>query len=163
MSDRLVMTRMIGDVPVEIYERSAMMPNPALGMIPAATVVEVFYVLGAPDWPKVQIRARRGLGRVLYRLGRRPGLMLDDARFNAAFRVESEDDDFAIVLLRPELQTFLIEKTNVDWSAGRGAIKLWYRGGLRKDRVDRSLERLGRFVDQIDPVLMGGGDSGATP
>lgn len=156
------MTQMLGDVPVEIYERSAMAPNAALGMIPTATVVEVFYVLPAPDWPKVRIRARRGLGRLLYRFGRRPGLMLDDDRFNAAFRVESEDDDFAISLLRPELQSFLLEKRNVDWSAGRGAIKLWYRGRLRMDRVDRSLERLGRFRDLIGEELCAFGGSAAS-
>ena len=153
MSDRLALTRLLGDVPVEIYERTGMMPNPALSMIPTPTVFEIFYVLPAPNWPKVRIRARRGLGRLFYRFGRRTGLMLDDERFNAAFRVDSEDDDFAILLLGPQLQAFLLEKTNVDWSAGRGAIKLFYRGGLRRNRVDRSLERLRRFRDLIDDEL----------
>ena len=153
MPDRLALTRLLDDVPVEIYERTAMMPNPALNMIPMPMVVETFYVLPAPDWPKVRIRARRGLARLLYRFGRRTGLVLDDERFNAAFRVDSEDDDFAILLLGPKLQAFLLEKTNVDWSAGRGAIKLFYRGGLRRNRVDRSLERLRRFRELIDDEL----------
>ncbi len=153
MSDRLALTRLLDDVPVEIYERTGMMPNPALSMIPTPTVFEIFYVLPAPNWPKVRIRARRGLGRLFYRFGRRTGLMLDDERFNAAFRVDSEDDDFAFLLLSPELQAFLLEKTNVDWSAGRGAIKLFYRGRVRRNRVDRSLERLRRFRDLIDDEL----------
>lgn len=150
MSDRLALTQLLDDTPVEIYERTAMIPN---GMTVTPTVYETFYILPAPDWPKVRIRARRGLARVFYRFGRRPGLVLDDERFNAAFRVDSEDDEFAILLLRPELQAFLLEKTNVDWSAGRGAIKLFYRGRLRRDRVDRSLERLRRFRDGIDDEL----------
>ena len=159
MADRLALTRLLDDVPVEIYERSAMIPNPALGMIPTTTVFETFYVLPAPDWPKVRIRARRVLGRLLYRFGLRTGLMLDNERFNASFRVDSADDDFAILLLSPELQAFLLEKTNVDWSAGSGAIKLFYRGGLKKSRVDRSLERLRRFRDLIDEELFTFGES----
>ncbi len=47
-------------MPVEIYERTAMMPDPALSMISTPMVFETFYVLPAPDWPKVRIRARRG-------------------------------------------------------------------------------------------------------
>ncbi len=89
MPDRLALTRLLDDVPVEIYERTEMMPNPALGMIPTPTVFETLYVLPAPDWPKVRIRARRGLARLFYRFSRRTGLLLDDERFNAAFRVDS--------------------------------------------------------------------------
>ncbi len=61
--------------------------------------------------------------------------------------------DFAALLLSPELQAFLLEKTNVSWSAGRGAIKLFYRGGLKRKRVDQSLERIRRFRDLIDAEL----------
>lgn len=160
MTDRLALTRLLDDVLVEIYERTAMIPNPAVSMIPMPAVIETFYVYPAPDWPKVRIRARRGFARLSYRLGlRRPGLLLDDDRFNAAFRVDSEDDDFAVLLLSPELQAFLLEKTNVDWSAGRGAIKLFYRGHLRKNRVDQSLDRLRRFRDLIDDELFALGAS----
>ncbi len=154
MSDRLVLTKMIDDVPVEIYERTMMIPNPAIMMIPMPVVVETFYVMPAPQWPKVRIRARRGFSRLLYRLGRRPGLVLDNARFNERFRVECEDEDFAILLLSPAMQQFLLSKTNVDWSAGGGAIKLFYRGALNKKRVARSLERLRRFRALIDEDLL---------
>ena len=73
MTDRLVLTELLDDTPVEIFERTALIPNPALGMVVMPTVVETFYVLPAPDWPKVRIRARRGLAPLLYRLGRRHG------------------------------------------------------------------------------------------
>jgi len=145
---------MIDDVPVEIYERTMMVPNPAIMMIPMPVVVETFYVCPAPQWPKVRIRARRGLSRVFYRLGRRPGLVLDNARFNERFRVECADEDFAILLLSPAIQLFLLSKTNVDWSAGGGAIKLFYRGSLKKNRVSASLERLRRFRALIDEDLL---------
>ena len=113
-----------------------MVPNAAISMIPTPMVTEIFYVYPAPNWPKVRIRSRRILGRLLYRFGRRPGLVLDNERFTAAFRVDFEDEDFAVLLLNPDLQAFLLEKPNVDWSAGRGAIKLFYRGSLRRSRID---------------------------
>lgn len=154
MADKLVLTRLLDNVPVEIYERSAMIPNPALSMIPTKTVIEIFYVHPAPtSWPKVRIRCRRFFARLLYRLGKQPGIMLDDEQFNAAFRVDCEDEEFAVLLLNPQLQAYLLEKTNVSWSAGRGAIKLFYRGGLKRKRVDKSLERLRNFRDLINAEL----------
>ena len=130
-----------------------MLPNPAISMVPTKMVVETFYVMAAPDWAKVRIRARRGLARLMYRVGWRPGIMLDSARFNRAFRIDSEDEGFALVLLNPDLQAFLLKKASVDWSAGRGTIKLFYRGRLRKGRIDQSLERLGAFRNLIDDEL----------
>ncbi len=153
MRDRLADTRPMDDVCVEIYERSALIPNPAIGMIPTRMVVETFYVMPAPDWPKVRIRARRWRARLLYRLGRRPGVALEDARFNLAFRVDCEDEGFALLLLNPPLQEFLLKKASVDWSAGGGAIKLFYRGRLRRKKIDHSIARLRRFRDLLDQEL----------
>lgn len=153
MTDKLALTRSIDDDTVEIFERTVMIPNPAIGMIPTPMVTETFYVLAAPNWPKVRIRARRGLSRWIKRLRRNTGLSFEDEQLNTAYRVEAEDDDFAIRLLTPQMQAFLLEKTTVDWSAGHGEIKLFYRGGLKKGRVDASLERLRRFRDLIDPAL----------
>ena len=139
---------------VAIFERSITFPNPALNMIPTTTVVETFYVCEAPDLPVVRIRTRRGLMPLLYRLGRRPGLELDDPRFNAAFRVDTEDEDFAIILLSPEMQSFLLEKRSVDWSTGPEGLKLFYRGGLKKKRLEASLDRMRRFWALVPPELL---------
>ncbi len=153
MNDRLITTRLIDGTPVKIYERSATIPNAAIGMIPTTTVYETIYIMPAPDWPKVRIRARRFFSRIFYHFGYHPGLMLDDPQFNAAFRVDAEDENFAIMFLNPDLQTFLLTKTNIDWSAGRGAIKLFYRGGLRKNRIDKSIQRLRNFRNLINEEL----------
>jgi hypothetical protein len=157
MPDKLVMTTHLGEganaAPVEIYERTQIV---MAGSVMVPVVVENYYVLGAPtDWPKVQIKARRRLGRWLYRWGKHRGIMLDDARFNARFRVTSKDETFAIMLLNPELQGFILEKQDVDWSAGEGAIKLWYRGKLNKRAIPRALDRLARFERLIAPELFG--------
>lgn len=159
MAEHLVMTGLLDGEVVEIFQRSAVTLNPALGMLPMQAATEVVYVVAGPDWPKVRIRARRGFARFAYRWGRRPGLMLHDERFNAAFRIYCDDAEFPSLLLNPGLQSFLLEKTTVDWSAGGGAIKLFYRGRLRKNRVDRSIERLGKFRSLIDDELFSIWDS----
>ncbi len=79
---------------------------------------------------------------------------LDLPAFNDAFRVDAEHDDFAIALLSAEMQQFLLEKPTVDWSVGHGHLKLFYRGRLRRSRMDRSLDRLRRFWRQVAPELM---------
>ena len=150
MADKLVKTVFLDDLPVEIYERSQMM---WLGSFMAPVVVECFYVLPAPNWPKVQIRARRGMAKLWYKLGNRAGIMLDDNAFNAAYKVTSADEEFAIMLLGPELQAFILKKPTVDWSVGEGSIKLWYKGKLKKRRIGKSLDRLGRFTLCIDEAL----------
>jgi len=150
MPDKLVKTVFLDNQPVEIYERSQMV---WLGSFMAPVVVECFYKLPAPNWPKVQIRARRGIAKLWYKLGSRSGIMLDDDAFNAAYRVTSKDEEFAIMLLNLELQAFILDKPTVDWSAGNGLIKLWYKGKLRKKRIDMALARLGHFHSLIAPEL----------
>ncbi len=150
MADKLVKTVFLDNQPVEIYERSQMV---WLGSFMAPVVVECFYKLPAPNWPKVQIRARRGIAKLWYKFGSRTGIMLDDDAFNAAYKVTSKDEEFAIMLLSPQLQAFIMDKPTVDWSAGKGAIKLWYKGKLKKKRIDNALDRLGRFQSLIAPEL----------
>ena len=137
---------------VQVFERVSEGFDPTT-MIPMRSVVEVFYACEAPDWPKVRVRARRTVARLLYGLGRRPGLSLDDTRFDAAFRVDAEDEDFALRLLSPEMRRLLLEKRTVDWSMGHGLVKLFYRGRLRRDRIARSLDRLRRFWALVPPEL----------
>jgi hypothetical protein len=59
--------------------------------------------------------------------------------------VDAEDEDFAILLLSPEMQAFLLQKRSVDWSAGHCLVELFYRGRLRRSRIPQSLDRLRRF------------------
>lgn len=152
MADKLVMTKFLGEQTVEIYERSQMM---WLGSFMAPIVVECYYKLPAPQWPLVQIRVRRGMGKLWYKFGKRTGIVLDDDSFNASYKVTCRDEEFAIMLLSPELQAFIMDKPTVDWSAGNGAIKLWYRGKLRKKRIDQALNRLDSFKSLITPELFG--------
>jgi hypothetical protein len=153
MTDRLVMTREIESLPVEIYERTVMVPNPALSMVPMPIITLSFYVMPAPDWPHVNIRARRGLARLFYTWGRRPGISLENEHFVKSFRVDSDDEDFAVLLLTPEIQAFLLDLPGVNWSLGRGAITMFTPGRLVHNRIDGALKQLGDFRRLIDPEL----------
>lgn len=150
MADKLVMTKFVGEQPVEIYERSQWM---WLGSFAAPIVVECYYKLPAPNWPKVQIQARRGLAKMFYSRRRHKGIVLESDAFNAAYKVKTKDEDFAVLLLNPDLQSFIMNKPTVDWSVGEGFIKLWYRGKLRKKRIDNALNRLAKFQSLITEDL----------
>ena len=154
MPDKLVMTKHLGDppdeIPVEIDARSQTI---LINGIPMAYVAECYYSMPAPDWPKVQIQARRGFAKFWFRFGKRSGIMVDDDSLNAAFKVTSKDEEFAIMLLSPHLQSFILEKRSVDWSVGNGTLKLWYRGKLRKILIQHSLNRLSKFQGLIAEEL----------
>lgn len=146
MSKKLVETSTIDGRAVRVFQRYV---EAGYGPTPS----EVYYECDAPNWPKVRIRGRRRLWLWLLKRFSGPGLELDDAAFNKAFRVDAEDDDFAIALLTPEMQHFLLEKRNVDWSVGRGALKLFYGGRLKRKRMPESLERLQRFWQHVPDAL----------
>lgn len=154
MQDKLIMTKHLGDppneIPVEIYERSQMV---WIGSMMIPSVTECFYSIPAPNWPKVQIRARRGMAKWWYKRGNLSGIMLDDEAFNEAYKVTSSDEEFAIMLLSPALQAFILDKPTVDWSTNNRTIKLWYRGKLNKKKTKPALERLDRFQSLIADEL----------
>ncbi|MBL4590620.1 MAG: hypothetical protein JKY96_01535 [Phycisphaerales bacterium] len=152
MGDKLKRTIEHGQHVIKLYERSTLV---WLGSFVAPVVTEVYYAMPAPDeWPKVQVRARRGiLARYNYKRGRRRGLMLDDENFNQAFKVTTSNEDFAIMLLSPAVQEYMLRKRTVDWSVGEGTIKLWYRGSLKKSRIKRAVERLVGFHELIAEEL----------
>lgn len=146
MSIKLVESCSIDGRAVRVFQRYA---SSEYGPTPS----EVYFECDAPNWPKVRIRGRRRLWLWLMKLFSGPGLQLDDANFNRTFRVDTEDENFAIALLTPDMQQFLLEKRNVDWSVGRGSMKLFYGGRLKRKRLPQSLERIKRFWQHIAPEL----------
>jgi len=146
MSDKLVMTTNLGEgekaIAVEIYERSQMV---WVGSFMIPSVTECYFSISTPNWPKIQIRARRGIAKWWFKRGNQSGIMLDNEQFNELFKVTAKDEGFAIMLLSPELQSYILSKPTVDWSTSKGTLKLWYRGRLKKKRVGRAIERLMGF------------------
>ena len=50
-------------------------------------VYHTVYVTNAPDWPGLTVAPRGLVGRLLYRLGRRPDVLLENETFNALRKV----------------------------------------------------------------------------
>ena len=80
-------------------------------------------------------------------------LLLEDARFNHRFKIRTHDDDFAITLLTPEMQTFMLTKTTVRWRLGAGHVCLVYGGKLKPARMEASLDRLRGFWSNVPVEL----------
>lgn len=110
------------------------------------TMAYAIYALDAPDhWPRLRISRSNYFTRLFSRLGFGRQLSLESSRFNATMRVRTDDEDFAIAILSPEMQSFLAEKPTVSWHLGHGRLCLIYHGHLRMQRVEASIDRLQRF------------------
>jgi hypothetical protein len=110
-------------------------------------------VAAAPQWPTVTIRPRGALGAMFLRVGLARGMRLEDDSFNRAFKVSADNEDFALTLISPEMQRFLLEKPALVWRVNPGHVAMIYRGQLRFDRLDGSLERMRSFWSLVPPEL----------
>lgn len=125
-----------------VYNGSTMMP-----------MHHTVYSTEAPDWPTLTVKPRSMLARLALWLGWTSGFLLEDAEFNKRFRVKTEDEDFALMLLTPEMQSLLSDKPGVTWHVSPGRMCLVYNGPLRMKRMDRSIERVERFWSLVPEEL----------
>lgn len=144
-----VMTGDLDGRPITVFESSYMIYTGQTMMQVAYTV----YAVEAPDWPSTHITRRNWFGRIALKLGRQPGLLLDDPQFNSRFKVRTENDDFAIALLSPEMQAFMLQKMNVRWRINDGRVCLCYSGTLKPQRLPASLERMRQFWSLVPDEL----------
>jgi hypothetical protein len=129
------------DRPLAVYSH-ALMVQTGYATVPVQHTV---ILCGAPDWPTVRIAPRNALSRLMLRMGRARGVLLDRADFNRTFGVRTDAPDFAVALLGPELQGHLVDHSGVTWHIQPGVVAMVYRGALRADRLEAALERLRRF------------------
>ena len=116
-------------------------------------ISHTIYAVEAPAWPATQIAARNWAGRLFRKLRRPTGLELDDPEFNRRFRLKTDDEDFAIALLSPEMQAFMLSKTSVKWRIASGRLCMIYSGTLKPGRMEASLQRLRRFWELVPTEL----------
>lgn len=147
---RHVLSGTLGEHPLTVFQHTYVV-NTGQGVFP---VHHTAYVTDAPPWPSLTVSRRNVFGRLLLRVGVRRGLLLEDHVFNAAMRIRTDDEDFTLTLLHPEMQAFLAEKPSVTWRVHPGRCAMIYGGALRSDRIERSLERFGRFWTLVPPELM---------
>jgi hypothetical protein len=124
-----------------IFESSYMVYTGQTTMQVANTV----YAVASPDWPVTHVTPRGVLSRLFVALGVGTGLRLENPQFNARFAVLTDDEDFAVALLGPDMQTFMLTKARVRWRVGHGRVCLVYPGSLKPARVTVSLDRMRAF------------------
>ena len=135
--------------PITIFESSYMMYTGQAFIQIAYTV----YAVETADWPVTHITRRNWFGRMALKLGRRSGFLLDNPQFNARFKVRTESEDFAIALLSPQMQAFMLTKTNARWRIKDGRVCLCYSGTLKPARMTASLDRLRQFWELVPDEL----------
>ena len=135
--------------PIEVFQSSYMVST-GQAMV---QISHTIYAVEAPAWPATQIAARNWFGRLFRKLRRPSGLELDDPEFNRRFRLKTDDEDFAIALLSPDMQAFMLSKTSVKWRITPGRLCMIYNGALNVDRMEASLQRLQRFWELVPTEL----------
>ncbi len=144
-----VMTGDLDGRPITVFESSYMIYTGQTVMQVAYTV----YAVDAPNWPSTHITRRNWFGRMALKLGRQPGLLLDNPQFNSRFKVHTDNDDFAIALLSPEMQAFMLQKMNARWRIKDCRVCLCYSGTLKPARMPASLERMRQFWSLVPDEL----------
>jgi hypothetical protein len=144
-----VMTGDLDGRPITVFQSSYMMYTGQTMVQVAYTV----YAVEAPDWPSTHITRRNWFGRMALKLGRQPSLLLDNPQFNSRFKVRTENDDFAIALLSPEMQAFMLQKMNARWRIKDGRVCLCYSGTLKPAKMPASLERMRQFWSLVPDEL----------
>ncbi len=144
-----VMPGHVGDRPIEVFEASYMIHTGQAPIMIAHTI----YAAECPQWPVTHITPRHILERLVARLGRQSGLAMENAEFNRRFKVKTHDEDFAIALLSPAMQEFMLSKWSARWRICPGRLCLIYRGSLKSDRMESSIERMSRFWGLVPPEL----------
>ena len=116
-------------------------------------IYHTVYVTTAPHWPTVTIAPRKTWTRLLDSLFRRQRLLLEDEAFNHAFTVKTDDEDFALTLIHPEMQRFMTGHRAIAWQANAGWVAAVYSGTIKFDRMEASLERLKAFWTLVPDEL----------
>ena len=111
------------------------------------------YTTAAPQWPCVTVRPRGVLSRLVRRFGAGQSFVLEDPAFNHAFRVVTDDEDFALLLLHPQMQQFMMSHRKVSWQVNPGAVAMVYPGTMKFDRISASIDRLRSFWQLVPDEL----------
>jgi hypothetical protein len=135
----------IADHPAVFFEHSRVVSTGET----SHTIVHSVYATEAPDWPELGVTPRNIISKLLRHVGVRKGVLLDDPAFNHAFVVRCEDEPFAVTLLTPEMQAFMLGKTTSRWRCAHGRVFLIYKGALKLERMPVSVDRLARFWSHV--------------
>lgn len=106
-----------------------------------------------PQWPELRI-SPEGIFRKLAELVGQKDVQLENPEFNDRWRVKTADEDFAIVLLSPEVQARMMEWPKEYWAAiGGGAIAIVTGGHLTAERLTLMLRLVTELGGLIPPEV----------
>lgn len=144
-----VFTGTLDDRPVTAFQHFYMITT-GQATIP---IYHTICITDAPPWPPVKVGRRNLIGRLLYRAGVRRGLMLEDETFNATWTIKAADEDFALTLLHPEMQQFILAHPEFTWQINPGHVALISGGQMKFDLLEPRLTCLREFRRLIPEEL----------
>ena len=124
----------------------------------SSTYYHTCFALQCPDhWPGVSLTPEH-IGHKLMGLFGKDDLKVEDERFNKRWRITGDDEDFAILLLSPEVQELLRERDKAlggaaAWHIGNGWIRLVVDGRGKATAIAAGLERVRRIASLVPPEL----------
>ncbi len=109
----------------------------------------------APMWPEAHVLPRTLPGRWWAALHRGRGCLdLENQEFNLRLAVKTRHEGFAITLLSPPVQEFMLQKRDACWHMGRGRVLMVRAGPLRPEHIPEFLERMTEFWSLVEPELL---------
>ncbi|MCC6678047.1 MAG: hypothetical protein IT436_12975 [Phycisphaerales bacterium] len=118
------------------------------------TVRHAIVSVAAPGrWPDLRITPE-GIFRKLAELVGMKDIQLENPAFNDRWRVKTADEDFAVVLISPEMQAWLAEWPREYWvTIGEGAISVVASGHITPARLPVMIRLVTELADLIPPEL----------
>ncbi len=105
------------------------------------------------NWPRVRLQ-RAHLGHKLIKMVGMTDLEVEDPVFNKAWRVSSDHDDFALLVLSEEVQELLRDPPKHEaWSIGAGGIICHRSAAAKLKDIDAMHDRLEQLRSRLAPEL----------
>jgi len=101
------------------------------------------------EWPVLSLGPETLATRLAELFGSRD-IRVEDEGFNRRWRVKCDDEDFAIAMLTPEVQAFLMNAPATEqWAIGRGWIRVARRETVKPDLVPELARRPGTLAARL--------------
>lgn len=121
----------------------------------------IFHVIACVEcpkaWPTLRLRHKNFMHKVGAMFGK-TDLQVDDDAFNKKWRIDTSDETFAILLLTPGVQAWLMGGDAREvWTIADGWLVCARRGRLNEESFDqlapRPLELLGMLAPELDAYV----------
>lgn len=119
------------------------------------TVRHVAAAIPCPDsWPMLRLSHEHLGTKLLSMLGGKD-LQVESEAFNKRWRIAADDEDFAVLVLSPDVQDWLMRDDRREvWAIGRGWIACARRERLRAESFERISRRPLELLAMLPPELV---------